>query len=161
MRRLVRKINHRGTRTELAWIFLGVALLLFAADMLVKVGTRIAVAVNIPLLLIGLLVVALGTSLPELAFELKAVREKETSMVFGDLLGSIVANGTLVIGLTSLIKPIKIQAFDEYLLATMAFVFAFGFFYFFIRTKKTLERWEGASLLVIYLIFVILEFFHP
>lgn len=161
VRRLVRKINHRGTRTELAWIFLGVALLLFAADMLVKVGTRIAVAVNIPLLLIGLLVVALGTSLPELAFELKAVREKETSMVFGDLLGSIVANGTLVIGLTSLIKPIKIQAFDEYLLATMAFVFAFGFFYFFIRTKKTLERWEGASLLVIYLIFVILEFFHP
>lgn len=160
VRRLIRRINHRGTKTELAWIFLGVALLLFSADMLVRIAKQIAFALNMPLLLIGLLLVAVGTSLPELAFELKAVREKEPGMVFGDLLGSIVANGTLVIGVTSLISPIRIQAFDEYLLATIAFVLMFGLFYLFIRTKKKLERWEGAVLLGVYLLFILLEFLH-
>jgi len=160
VRRLIRRINHRGTKTELAWIFLGVALLLFSADMLVRIAKQIAFALNMPLLLIGLLLVAVGTSLPELAFELKAVREKEPGMVFGDLLGSIVANGTLIIGVTSLISPIRIQAFDEYLLATMAFVVLFGLFYLFIRTKKKLERWEGAVLLGVYLLFILLEFLH-
>jgi len=158
IRRLIRRINHRGTKTELAWIFLGVALLLFSADMLVRIARQIALALNIPILLIGLLLVAIGTSLPELAFELKAVREKQSGMVFGDLLGSIVANGTLVIGVTSLISPIRIQAFDEYLLATMTFVVMFALFYIFIRTKKKLERWEGAALLGVYLLFILLEF---
>jgi cation:H+ antiporter len=109
-------------------------------------------------LLVGLFLVAIGTSLPELAFELKAIREKEPGMVFGDLLGSVVANGTLIIGITSLISPIKIQAFNEYLLATAAFVVIFGVFYLFIRTKKKLERWEGAVLLGAYVIFILLEF---
>jgi cation:H+ antiporter len=161
IRRLIRRINHRGTRTELAWIFLGVALLLFSADMIVKISEKMAVLINIPILLVGLLLVAVGTSLPELAFEMKAIREKEPAMVFGDLLGSIVANGSLVIGVTALIAPIRIQAFDEYLVATMAFVVAFGFFYLFIRTKKKLERWEAGILLGIYFLFVLVEFLHP
>lgn len=161
IRRLIRRLNHRGTKTELAWIFLGIALLLFSADMLVRIAQRMALVFNIPILLIGLFLVAVGTSLPELVFELKAIRAKQSEMVFGDLLGSIVANGTLIIGLTCLISPIRIQAFDEYLLATMAFVVVFGAFYFFIRTKHRLERWEGAFLIGFYLAFVLSEFIHP
>jgi cation:H+ antiporter len=159
IRRLIRRINHRGTASELGWIFLGVALLLFAADMLVRIAGKITLIINMPLLLIGLLLVSLGTSLPELAFEFKAIKEKQTAMVFGDLLGSIVANGTLIIGVTSLISPLKIRAFDEYLLATMGFITAFGLFYAFIKTKRRLERWEGAVLLLLYFIFVLAEFF--
>lgn len=158
VRRLIRKINHRGARTELAWIFLGVALLLFSADMIVRMATSLANGLNLPVLLVGLFLVAVGTSLPELAFEMKAVRDGETEMVFGDLLGSVVANGTMIIGLTAIIAPIQIAAFDEYLLATLAFVIIFGVFYLFIRTKKKLERWEGAVLLVIYLVFILAEF---
>lgn len=158
IRRLLRRFNHRGTKKELGWLFLGIALLLFSADMIVRLASEIAFTLNMPLLLVGLFLVAIGTSLPELAFELKAIREKEPEMVFGDLLGSVVANGTLIIGITSLISPIRIQAFNEYLLATAAFVVIFGVFYLFIRTKKKLERWEGAVLLGAYAIFVLLEF---
>lgn len=158
VRTIIRRLNHRGTKTELAWIFLGVALLLFSADMVVKFASKLAYGLNVPLILIGLLVVAIGTSLPELAFELKAVKLKQPEMVFGDLLGSLVANGTLVIGLATLISPLRIRGFESYLMATMAFVIVFGVFYFFIRTKKKLERWEGAVLIGIYLIFVLLEF---
>jgi len=82
-------------------------------------------------------------------------------MVFGNLLGSVVANGTLVIGLTCLISPIRIVAFSEYLLATMAFVIVFGIFYYFIHTKHRLDRWEGAFLLAFYFSFIISAFIYP
>ena len=156
--RLLRRLSHHGTKKELGWLFLGVALLLFSADMIVKIASKIALVFNLPLLLIGLFLVAIGTSLPELAFSLKAIKKRQPSMVFGDLLGSVVANGTLIIGLVALISPIRIRAFNEYLLATIAFVIIFGFFYFFIRTKHKLERWEGAVLLGVYFVFVLLEF---
>jgi len=161
VRRLLRQMSHRGTQKEVGWLFLGLAMLLFAAEMLVRLASKMAIAFNLPLLLIGLFLVAVGTSLPELAFSLKAIRKHESSMVFGDLLGSVVANGTLIIGLAALISPLRIQAFDEYLLATIAFVVIFGIFYLFIRTKHRLERWEGAALFGVYLIFVLLEFLKP
>ena len=82
-------------------------------------------------------------------------------MFFGDLLGSIVANGTLVIGLTALIRPIVIGAFEEYLLATVAYIVVFLIFYFFIRTKQKLERWDGAFLIGFYLAFLFSAFIHP
>lgn len=158
LRRFLRRLNHRGGGKEMAWIFLGVALLLFSADMLVRVAKWIAFSLHVPILLIGLFLVAIGTSLPELAFELRAIRARKPEMVFGDLLGSVVANGTLVIGITSLLAPIRIQAFEEYLLATIAFVAIFALFYLFIRTKRRLERWEGVVLLGVYILFIFLEF---
>ena len=148
-------------RKELGWTFLGVALLLFSADMIVRVASKVALIFNIPLLLVGLFVLAIGTTLPELTFSLRAVKKHQPTMVFGNLLGSIVANSTLVIGVVSLISPIRIQAFSEYLLATLAFVLIFGAFYFFTRTKHRLERWEGAFLLGFYLAFLLSEFIHP
>ncbi len=158
---LIRRLNHKEAGREIGWIFLGVALLLFSADMLVRMARKVAFGLNIPLLLIGLFLVAIGTSLPELAFEIKSLREKEPKMFFGDLLGSIVANGTLIIGLTAFIRPIVIRAFEEYLLATITYVVIFLIFYFFIRTKQKLERWEGAFLIGFYLAFLLTAFIHP
>lgn len=142
---------------ELGWIFLGAALLLFSADMLVKQATVLALGLNLPILLIGLFVISIGTSLPEFVFEVRAVKARRPSMVFGDLLGSVVANGTLVIGVTALISPFKVRAFADYLLATVAYVGIFALFYFFIRTKHRLERWEGALLFVFFFLFAMLE----
>lgn len=159
--RLMRRLNHRGARREIGWMFLGMALLLFSAEMIVRLAEKFAVILNIPLLLIGLFIVSVGTTLPELVFELKVIRQHHPTMVFGNLLGSIVANGTLIIGLVALIEPIRVQAFAQYLLATMAFVVVFGAFYFFVRTKHKLERWEGVVLVGLYLVFVLVEFIRP
>ncbi|MBN1263639.1 MAG: sodium:calcium antiporter [Candidatus Pacebacteria bacterium] len=164
----VRKILRRlkvgpSTRQvkEIAWIFFGAALLLFSADMLVKTAKTLALELNLPVLLIGLIIVAVGTSLPELVFEIKAIKAQKPQMALGDLLGSIVANGTLVIGTTALIAPFRVRAFGDYLLATMAYVVVFGLFYFFVRTKRKLERWEGAFLIGFYLAIVLFELAHP
>jgi len=158
--RIIRRINHKGARRDFGWIFVGIVLLLVSADMIVRFGVKIAQFFNIPLLLVGLFLVAVGTSLPELAFSLEAIRKHQSEMVFGDLLGSIVANATLVIGITALISPINIRAFDEYFLATVSYILLFGAFYFFIHTKRRLERWEGAFLVGFYLAFLLGEFIH-
>ncbi|MCJ7804677.1 hypothetical protein MUP35_03030 [Patescibacteria group bacterium] len=158
--RLLRKFSYpsKTKQKEVGLIFLGIALLLFAADALVKIAVNLAEAFNLPLLLIGLLIVAVGTTLPELVFEIEALRNRQSSMFLGNLLGSIVANGTLIIGLVALISPFRIQNLESYLLSMMAFLLIFAIFYLFIRTKHRLERWEGGLLLLIYLIFVFIEF---
>lgn len=155
--RLWRQLNHSKARRELAWIFFGVGLLLFSAEILVRLAVLVAGMLNLPVLLIGLFVVAVGTSLPELAFEIEAIRGKQAQMAMGNLLGSVVTNGTLIIGIASLISPVRIVALKEYLLATVAFVFIFGCFYLFIRTKHRLDRWEGVLLICVYIIFFFLE----
>lgn len=164
VRKIIRHLRQEPSPRQLrqlGGIFFGAAVLLFSSNILVKVATRLAVGLNISILLIGLFLVSVATTLPELVFGIKAIRQKKPKMVFGNLLGSLVANGTLIIGITALISPFKVRAFGDYLLATMAYVAVFGLFYFFIRSKKKLERWEGAFLLGYYLAFVLFELAHP
>jgi len=160
-KKIIRHLNY-GLKTPLissvSWIFFGIALLLFSSDMLVRAATDLAFKFNLPLLLIGLFIVALSTSLPELFFEIQAARKHQPSLVFGDLLGSVVANGTLIVGLTSLISPFSVQFLADYLVSTMAYVAVFGLFYLFIRTKRKLEQWEGVVLILFFLIFALFEF---
>jgi cation:H+ antiporter len=159
MHRVFLRLKQDGVKRHYAWLIFWVVLLVFSADMLVRISSLFAGALGIPVILIGIFFVAVGTSLPEFAFELKAMRSEETAMVFGDLLGSVVANSTLVLGVTALIHPIFLDGgFQPYLLATVAFVVIFGLFWFFVSTKRILERWEGVLLLLVYVLFAILEF---
>jgi len=80
-------------------------------------------------------------------------------MMFGDLLGSVVANATLILGVVAVINPIYLtNGLQSYLLATVFFILLFGLFWWFVRSKKKLERWEGLVLLFVYLLFAFLEF---
>ena len=79
-------------------------------------------------------------------------------MFFGNILGSTITNSTLIIGITTLISPLTLVAFDEYFLASLFFLIIFTLFWFFIRSKHRLDRWEALMLIVTYAIFVILEF---
>lgn len=156
---ILRRLNHKGTDREFAWLFLGAVLLIFSADMLVKNAVIVAQQLGIPLILIGLFLISIGTTLPEFLFELKAVRKGEVGMVFGNLIGSVVALSTLIIGLTALIQPVKLDAnFNEFFLATMVFVILFSILWFFTSTKRKIERWEGLILVLLYFIFVGVEF---
>ena len=156
--RLFRRLRSWDTDKEIAWIVVGSALLIVSADMLVKSAVRISTALGAPVFLVGLFLVAVATSLPELSFEIGAIRRKEVGMVYGNLLGSVVANSTLVLGITVLLRPIRLpDGLETYLLATMMFVMVFGLFWLFAYSKKKLERWEGAVLFLVYFGFVALE----
>jgi cation:H+ antiporter len=158
--RLFRKFNHidGSQRKEFGKMFLGVALLLFSADAIVKLSLSLATSMSIPIFVIGLIVLAVGTSLPEFAFSIRSIEEREPSMFFGNLLGSTIANSTLIVGLAAVISPMKVVAVNEYFLAMITFVAVFLTFWYFIRSKHRLDRWESALLLVLYISFLILEF---
>ncbi len=158
--RFFRRINHiDGNKTkEAARLFLGIAVLLVSANLIVNTAQSLAALANVPVFLIGLILLSIGTTLPELGFSIKSLQDKEPTMFFGNLLGSIIANSTLIVGVAATISPIKVVAIDEYLIAAITYVIIFLLFWIFIRSKLKLERWEAGVLLAVYLAFVVIEF---
>jgi len=158
--RFWRQLSHiESTKTkEYGRLFVSIAALLFIADLIVKAATSLATIVGVPVFLIGIIFIAIGTSLPELAFSLRAVEDKEPTMFFGNLLGSTIINSTLIVGLAAVISPIQAVIFSEYLVSGIAFVVVFLVFWYFIRSKYRLDKWEAVVLLGLYLLFVFLEF---
>lgn len=157
--RFWKQINHIDfdiTR-EYGRLFVGLALLLFSGEMIVSNASAMASSLGMPVFVIGLIVLAIGTSLPEFAFSLKTIAGGQPSMFFGNLLGSTIANSTLIVGLTAVISPIKITSFSDYSLAVVAFVIIFLTFWLMIRTKHRVDRWEGLVLILLYLLFIALE----
>ncbi len=155
------KITHidgKETR-DYVRLFVGVALLLISADVIVRVAQALAFSINIPVLVVGLLILSVGTSLPEMAFSLRSLEDRTPSMFFGNILGSIILNSTLVIGLVSVISPIVIEEKVHYVVASLAFIVCFSVFWLLIKSKHSLERWEGFLLVVLYFIFVALVLF--
>jgi len=140
-------------------LLLGIAALVISADLIVRFSSVLANAIGLPLLLVSLILVALGTSLPELALEIEAVRKRSIVLALGNILGSTVTNSTLIIGVTALISPFSVAAFDTFGFAGITFVVVFSLFWLFTKTKKKLERWEALVLLGIYLMFLGVELF--
>lgn len=157
--RFFRKFNHVDSekRKELGRFFVGIAILLFSADAIVKLATYLASLVNIPSFVVGVVFIAVSTSIPELAFSLRSIEEHEPSMFFGNLLGSTIANSTLVIGTVAIIHPIEVYAVNEYFVAVGFFALVFLSFWYFIRSKHRLDRWEAGLLLLLYVAFLVAE----
>lgn len=156
--RIFSHLTDKNTDAKIWWFLLGVIGMVIAAGGIVRSASTIAADLNLPILLVGLFLVSLGTTLPELAFEIRSLRAGQSSMALGDLMGSIVANATLILGLSAAIRPIILGSGSaSYLTATIAYALAFLAFYLFVRTKHRLDRWEGAALVGLYCIFVLIE----
>lgn len=157
--RFIRKFDHisASKKREYARLFIGLALLLFSADWIVKIAEYLANLVHVPQFVIGLIIVAIGTSLPELAFSFRSLGDHEPQMFFGNLLGSTIANSTLILGMVSFLHPIELVAPHKYFISVGVFVVVFLAFWVLVRTKHRLDRWESAVLLTLYVIFVIAE----
>lgn len=107
--------------------------------------------------LIGLLVVALGTTLPELLFSLRAARNAHTTLALGDILGTVIADATLVLGITAIIHPFSFN--PRLVVLTGFFMLLAGMFSLsLLRSGKTLTRSEGGLLVVFYAVFIAVEF---
>ena len=137
----------------------GIVLLLVSSHFIVSLASSIAISTGLSTLFIGLFIVAIGTSLPELAFELKAVSSGQAQMALGDLLGSVVANSTLILAVAAIIRPLTLThaGLLPYGIAITAFTLIYFTFTLFIKTKKKLEWWEGLILVLGYLLFALVE----
>lgn len=139
----------------LLWLAIGLVLLIVSSRLLVWGAVVIAQQFGVSDLIIGLTVVAVGTSLPELASSLMAVRKGEHDIALGNVLGSNLFNTLAVVGIAGAIEPLAVGAevlrrdvLVMALLTLSLFVFGYGF-----RGpgKGRINRCEGAGLLTVYL----------
>lgn len=140
------------------YFFLGIFVLLISSELLVRSAKALAFEFNFPLVLIGLVIVALSTSLPELSFGLSATKRDRDDMVMGSILGSVVANSALILGLTALIHPIAVQNTHLVNSSLITLLVILGLFVYFLRTDRKLSVREGILLIFAYIAYVSLEY---
>lgn len=131
----------------------GIAGLIVGGDWVVSSAKEIATTFGMTERLVGLTVVAVGTSLPELATSVVAAMKRNSDIAIGNVVGSNIFNVLLVLGTSAAIMPTNYELainFDLYFLMAVSFVL---FAFFFVGTLRkeslyTLDRWEAALLLV-------------
>ena len=140
----------------LSMFIVSTAILVASSYAIVWSAENISIEIGVPALIIGLFIVGLGTSLPELAFGLRSVKEGTADMSVGGLFGSNALNSTLVLGVTALIYPITVT---DGILWTGGIFMAGSILaaFHFLRTKDYLARKEGFVLIVIFIIFIATE----
>ncbi|MBW2968998.1 hypothetical protein KY314_02685 [Candidatus Woesearchaeota archaeon] len=137
-------------------IFLGALVaLLLGAKFLVASAVVISQEMGISSYIIALVVICLGTSLPDLTVELKSLLKGHAGIGVGNLLGGITSSLLLVLGIVSVFYPVSLEGISFLSIAIAGFVFLFStsLVVFWMR-KKVLQRWQGVVLVCIYLAFV-------
>ncbi len=129
-------------------VLLGMACLIFGSNLFVDAATKVAQELHVSEGVIGLTIVAGGTSLPELATSVVAARKGQSAIAIGNVIGSNVFNTLMIVGVTGLICPMQIEGITPIDLAVMTIGIAL--LWFFSYTKCTVERWEGALLTLIF-----------
>ena len=134
------------------FIVFGLAGLVIGSNLFVDSASDVALSLGISEGVVGLTIVAGGTSLPELATSVVAARKGQSAIAIGNVIGSNVFNILLILGLTATISPLEIEGITTIDLAVM--LLSVVLVWLFSRTRYTVERWEGALLLGLYLVYV-------
>ncbi|MBI4440714.1 sodium:calcium antiporter [Candidatus Woesearchaeota archaeon] len=138
-------------------MFLVSLFLLFkSADYVVFYGAELAQELALPPILIGLFFVAIGTSLPELVFETMAAQQGHKAMALGDVIGSVVANSTLVLGISAIINPITAN-YNLFLVSAVFMIVAVFLFATFLESGWGFTVHEGIAMILLYILFVVIE----
>lgn len=147
-----KKNKSKGLFKDVFYVFAGLAALIVGSNIFVDNATEIARLLGVSEAVIGLTIVAAGTSLPELATSIVAARKGQSAIAIGNVIGSNVFNILFIIGLTGVITPMQIVGLTNIdfavMLGSMLLLWLMSF------TKYTLSRWEGAVLAVLYVVYV-------
>lgn len=142
---------------ELGRVAVGLVLLIVGAQFLVDGATGIARAAGISELVIGLTLVAVGTSLPELVTSVIAAARKESDIAIGNVVGSNIANLFIILGLTAVIRPVPVS--ETILRTEYLIMIGFAVLLLPLVLRRNLGRSGAVLLLVGYIVFLIYSFF--
>lgn len=132
--------------------------LFFSSKFLVHYASLLSIELSLPPIMVGLFIISIGTTLPELTFGARAVMLGHGEMALGDQIGTVIANTTLIIGITAIIYPIT--AHFIFFVIGAIFMLLVGFlFVTFTESGSKLDVKEGISLILLYIFFVIIEFY--
>ena len=141
-------VKQQNPWLSVLYIALGLAGLVFGSNLFVDSASSVATSLGVSESVIGLTIVAGGTSLPELATSVVAARKGQSAIAIGNVIGSNVFNILLILGATAAISPLQMEGITlvdiGVMLGSITLVWLFSF------TRYTVERWEGAVLVLGY-----------
>lgn len=149
--------NNKEHYKNALFLLLSVFLLLIGAHFTVTSATDLAYNLGITPILIAMLIVGLGTTIPEFIFSLESVKNNNDSLAVGDVLGTVLADATVVVGIIAIVNPFFFPTKIIYVTGTFMLLAAFVVSYF-MRTGKNISKKESILLLLFWLIFVIIEY---
>ena len=139
-------------------VLVGIVLLVGGAQLMVRAGVSISKGLGISEVVIGIVLVAVGTSLPELATSMVSARRQESDLSISNVVGSNIMNILLVIGLVGLVSPLTVEA--SLLSYELPAMFLFSLVLLpLMKTGGVLSRWEGVFLATAYTAFIVWMFY--
>ena len=141
---------------DITKIITGSAIVFYASNIIVDKTIYFSGVFNISSYLISLLVLSIGTNMPELSLAVRAITLGKKDIALGDYVGSAAAN-TLFFGLLSILNRSEVNVSNHYIETFVFTVLGLGLFYYFTRSKNDISRREGVILLFVYFMFVLIE----
>lgn len=157
----IKTINSRSSikvGKELLRIVFGVAVIFIASRFVVEQTMYFSQILEVSPFLVSLLLVAIGTNIPELSIVVRSAFMRDNQVAFGDYVGSASFN-TFLLGILTLVYGKSVVLSNSYLVSLLFLVFGLLAFYYFARTKNSISRLEGLALLAMYLLFLATELF--
>jgi cation:H+ antiporter len=148
------KVEEVKTSLSVVYIIGGIIGLFIGGKLIVDSATDIARFFNLSEAFIGLTIVALGTSLPELAASLVAAKKKHTDMAIGNVIGSNIFNILWVLAISAIIHPIDFNPMINFDIIYLIFASILLFPLIFIGKKYSISRREGIALIAFYIFYI-------
>lgn len=142
---------------DISIFIVAVIILLVSSHYVVGSSISIARDLNFPVVIVGLILIALGTSLPELVFAFRSSKENKAEMSLGDITGSVVFNATLILGIAAVISPFELTSRFTYLISGIMTLILFAYFVYGVSNEKVFRRPFGYLLIALYIIFALVE----
>lgn len=147
-------IKHR--LKDVILLIFSMLVLLAGSHFTVTSATVLAKGLNVNPILIAMLVISIGSVIPELLFAVRSIKKNYDSLAIGDILGTVLADATIVVGILAIIKPFSFPPKIIWTTGIFMVISSFILFYF-MKTDRKLSRKEGLFLFILWLFFVTIE----
>lgn len=141
---------------EIGKIIFGAIVIFFAGDILVVEAQFISTALSVPSSLVGLLLLSIGTNIPEFIVALRSIMKQRTDIAFGGYIGSALTN-TLSFGILILLTGGFVVTQSQFIITAIIAIIGLTLFFIFAQSKNNLSRIEGLILFSIYIVFMTIQ----
>ena len=150
-------VDKKDLPKQLVMFIIGIAAIVCGSKLLIEYGSELALLLGVPSAIIGVTMVAIGTSLPELITTLTAIRKRESSMSIGNIIGANIIDLALILPICSVVSDGKLTIAEQSYALDMPICFAMTLIAVLPPLiKGKLYRWQGILILALYAVYVVI-----
>lgn len=150
-------VDKKDLPKQIVMFIIGIAAIVGGSKLLIEYGSEIALLLGVPSAIIGVTMVAIGTSLPELITTLTAIRKRESSMSIGNIIGANIIDLALILPICSVVSDGKLTIAEQSYALDMPMCFAMTLIAVLPPLiKGKLYRWQGILMLALYAVYVVI-----